>query len=127
MLYLKLSKNRKKELKYFCLQYNEWKKLYSEYCQSREGSLVRVSEIKSKESKTETYGINRADLRNNIDLIEHTVKRLPKSVSIYIFRAVTEGYTYKRLCKEYDIPISEKEFKAAYERFFQMLHDEKGF
>ena len=70
-----LSKHRFYELKHFCLQYPEWKKLYFD------------ADGWGKGDTTSRDGIRRADIRKNMELIEYCAMITNRD----ILRYVTEG------------------------------------
>lgn len=84
-----LSKHRFYELKHFCLQYPEWKKLY-----------LQLDGWDGKGDTTSRDGIRRGDIRRNVELIEYCARITDRD----ILRYVTEGislpvymrYSYKR-------------------------------
>lgn len=71
-----LSKHRFYELKHFCLQYPEWKKLY-----------LQLDGLDGKGDTTSRDGIKRADIRRNVELIEYCALITDRNVLHY----VTEG------------------------------------
>ena len=90
-----LSKHRFYELKHFCLQYPEWKKLYSE-----------ADGWNGKGDTTSKDGIKRGDLKTYIEIIE-TCARL---VDYNILKYVTNS--------KLNLPI---EMRYSYIRFFWEL------
>lgn len=94
-----LSKHRFYELKHFCLQYPEWKKLYS----TLDGWNDEIG--KNKGDTTSRDGIKRADIRKNMELIEYCVLITDRN----ILRYVTEGIS---------LPVS---MRYSYRRFFWEL------
>lgn len=90
-----LSKHRFYELKHFCLQYPEWKKLYFD-----------ADGWSGEGDTTSRDGIRRGDLKTYMDMVESCVR----STDVDILRFVTtEGIT---------IP---SEIQYAYRRFFWEL------
>ena len=89
-----LSKHRFYELKHFCLQYPEWKKLYL----TIDGWPDEI--CKNKGDTTSKDGIKRADILRNIELIEYCALITDRD----ILRFVTKGapvptemrYSYRR-------------------------------
>lgn len=79
-----LSKHRFYELKHFCLQYNEWKRLYF----SRVGYPTKCSEPPS--DTTSRDGISRADLSYRMQLVEETCTETNRLYSKVLFRMVTQ-------------------------------------
>lgn len=90
-----LSKHRFYELKHFCLQYPEWKKLYFD-----------ADGWSGKGDTTSRDGIRRGDLKTYMDIVESCVR----STDVDILRFVTtEGI------------IIPSEIRYAYRRFFWEL------
>ena len=90
-----LSKHRFYELKHFCLQYPEWKRLYSQ-----------LDGWNGKGDTTSKDGIKRGDILRNVELIEYCAMITDRD----ILRYVTEGGL--------KLPI---ELKYSYRRFFWEL------
>lgn len=95
-----LSKHRFYELKHFCLQYPEWKKLYSDL----DGWTKESG--KNEGDTTSRDGIRRADILRNIELIEYCAMITDRD----ILRYVTEGGVH--------LPV---ELRYLYRRFFWEL------
>ena len=90
-----LGKHRYYELKHFCLQYPDWKKVYSEL----DGWGSECG--KAAGDTTSRDGIRRADIRRNVEMIEECARLVGND----ILHFVTEGgisipeerrYDYKR-------------------------------
>ena len=78
-----LSKHRFYELKHFCLQYPEWKRIYAKL----DGWPDEIS--KNEGDTTSRDGIRRAQIGRNIELIEECARLVGKD----ILRFVTESQT----------------------------------
>ena len=94
-----LSKHRFYELKHFCLQYPEWKRLYS----LADGWSDEIS--KNKGDTTSKDGIRRGDMKTWIGLIEECAM----ITNPELLRFVTEGIA---------LPV---ELRYDYSRFFWEL------
>lgn len=94
-----LSKHRFYELKHFCLQYPEWKKLYLQL----DGWSSEIG--KNEGDTTSRDGIKRGDICRNVELIEYCAMITDRD----ILRYVTEGIS---------IPV---ELRYSYRRFFWEL------
>ena len=68
-----LSKHRYYELKHFCLQYPEWKKLYSQ-----------LDGWSGKGDTTSKDGIRRADLKTNIEMIEDCADSIDRDILRFV-------------------------------------------
>lgn len=69
----KLSKHRYYELKHFCLQYQEWKKLY-----------FLADGWSGKGDTTSRDGIRRADMKAYMELIEHCAMITNRDILRYV-------------------------------------------
>ena len=73
-----LSKHRFYELKHFCLQYPEWKKLYS----ILDGWSKEAG--KSEGDTTSRDGIKRCDICRNVELIEYCAMITDRDILRYV-------------------------------------------
>jgi hypothetical protein len=116
-----IPKYRHYELKYFCLQYNEWKKLYSEI------SMLRTAKyndsVRTKQIIDPTLRIveMRQLYSNRINLIEETAEKTDTDLSVYILKGITEGLSYDSLRLRFNIPCSKDTYYDRYRRFFWIL------
>lgn len=99
-----LSKHRFYELKHFCLQYPEWKRLYF----SLDGWSKEIA--KNEGDTTSRDGIRRGDIRRNVELIEYCALITDRD----ILRYVTED--------RISLPV---EMRYSYRRFFWELSRRK--
>lgn len=108
-----LSKHRFYELKHFCLQYPEWKKIYSK-------SDGWAEEIQKNEGDTTSRdGIRRGDLKTRMDQVEQAAA-LCGRFGQDILAFVTTGVLNKT---EWGFPVSSNpEFWVNYRRFFWELN-----
>lgn len=107
-----LPKHRMLELIHFCLQYKDWKELYSTINGSIHGD--------------EHEAVLLADLSKAMDLIKNTSFDTDPVLSNYIFLSVTESVPYYTLRCVYDIPCGKEYFYQTRRRFFWLLSDRKG-
>lgn len=73
-----LSKHRFYELKHFCLQYSEWKRLYS----ALDGWPKEIG--KNEGDTTSRDGIRRADIYRNVELIEYCAMITDRNILRYV-------------------------------------------
>lgn len=117
-----ISKHRYYELKHFCLQYTEWKKLYS----------AGVSTIKSPKffrggnSKNIFDPVGDAAARieifsRHMKMVEQTAIETDPELYSYILRSVTEGCSYVALRTYLGIPCGRDYFYERYRKFFWLL------
>lgn len=120
-----LPKHRYYELRHFCLQYPEWKRLYF----SLDAKIVNfpggVFTDKRIRRPVESIGILRDELSKNMRLVERVCKEADEALWPYIFRAVTEGASYTALSTQYKIPCGKDLFYDRYRKFFWLLSRER--
>lgn len=121
-----LSKHRYYELKHFCLQYPEWKKMYYMLEPAvKSNSLIKISKDIYTKDLYEAAAI-RSDLKRNMEMIDRVAKETDSVMSRWIFLAVTDGANYTRLKTFYDIPCGKDLFYAYIRKFYYLLSLEKG-
>ena len=121
-----LSKHRYYELKHFCLQYPEWKKLYSVLAPAIPGgSIIRVDRSHYEDKIFEIAAL-RSDLKRNIEMVERVSRQVDPILGEWIFLAVTDGVSYTTLKTRYDIPCGKDLFYIYIRKFYSMLSVEKG-
>lgn len=104
-----ISRHRYYELKHYCLQYPEWKKAYRILSEKLEGcskSIISPSETKDSHN-TEHMALAMAAFAQNMKLVEDTALATDKIAAPYIFKAVTEGYTYPYISTVLKSPMEE--------------------
>lgn len=120
-----IDKHRYYELKHFCLQYPEWKKLYSEI----DGLGASRTEDVAARTNTPPDNVYRCvELRSaylkRIELVEKTAIQADPSLASYILKAVTEGLSYNALKARLEIPCGRDTYYSCYRRFFWLLDRE---
>lgn len=121
-----ISKERYYELKHFCLQYNEWKKLYLELSEADyPGSIVHESYGTEFTDKTAEKASTLYDLSRKMKLVEDAARKTDQSIGSYIFKAVTENRSYVYLSSMLDIPCGKDMFYDRYRKFFWLLSKER--
>lgn len=120
-----LPRHRYNELRHFCLQYPEWKRLYSRLdCRFVNFPGGRIQDNRLKRP-VESLGILREELAKNMRLIERICKETDETLWPYIFRSVTEGFSYTELSRIYKIPCGKDLFYARRRKFFWLLSAER--
>lgn len=122
-----ISKNRYKELKAFCLQYDEKK----EKIQYGMNASVQDGMPKgglSTKSPVEQQAIDNITYSKDIRMIEEAAVRANSEIWRYILRSVTAGLPYEFV--EYDeelgkIPMCRKDFYATRKLFYKILNELK--
>ena len=123
-----IDKHRYYELKHFCLQYREWRKIYASYCEA----IVFTSKIGHSTSTglhsdlTSRYAIERAYFADKIKMIEKAAKDSDDFLYPYILRAVTEGLSYTYLKTKLEIPCGRDMYYDRYRKFFWLLNQARN-
>lgn len=115
-----ISKERYYELKHFCLQYHEWKKLHENIVLVNSSSLVKPG-IKSQESPVEHKVEVLSKYWQKMKMVEETCMVCDPGYSYYIFKAVTEGLSYDKLVARYELACSKDYYYDIYRKFFWLL------
>lgn len=123
-----IDKHRHYELKHFCLQYPEWKKLYSQFNNPAISisAIERVPTSNLPGDPTAKRAILKAHYAEKIDLIENTAKEADRYLWEYIIKAVTEGLSYTYLKSRLGIPCGKDMYYERYRRFFWLLSKARG-
>lgn len=122
-----IDKNRYYELKYFCLQYPEWKK-ESEMFDGFYGSSFVISEYSktNKVSDPTFRSVNEMEYRKQcMKIVEQAAIGADPMLASYILKAVTEGISYNCLKTKMNIPCSRDTYYDRYRRFFWLLHNSR--
>lgn len=117
-----ISKLKYYELKYFCLQYNEWKNAY--YClddTSLPSAINRESLCNSVANPTEKLALTKTIYFERIKLIEDTAKETDPELWEYILKAITQDLSYPYLSGVLGIPCSRGTYYNRYRKFFWLL------
>lgn len=120
-----IDKHRYYELKHFCLQYNEWKKAYSNCNESiiYAAGLEKVISTNIPSDLTAKYAIRKVYYGDRIKLIEKVAKEADDFLYPYILKAVTEGLSYTYLKSKMDIPCGRDMYYDRYRKFFWLLSE----
>lgn len=114
-----IPKYRYLELKNFCLQYPEWKKLILSIPEIKTHS--QISSAGNFSDPTEEIVLKRMKYQSLIDLIEQTAYDSEPSIAKWIVKGVTESYTYEYLRYKLDLPAGREMYYDRYRRFFWLL------
>lgn len=119
-----IDRHRFYELKHFCLQYKEWKKIYSLLNDMGINTSMFNDIPKSNDvvDLTASCAIKKAEYRNRIKMVESAAMETDPDLWIYIVKAVTEGLSYTQMKMKYDIPCSRDMYYDRYRRFFWLLN-----
>ncbi|MDO5345315.1 MAG: hypothetical protein Q4E91_06180 [Lachnospiraceae bacterium] len=122
-----ISKNRYKELKAFCLQYDE-KKEKIQYGMNASVQDGMPKGRLSTKSPVEQQAIDNITYSKDIRMIEEAAVRANSEIWRYILRSVTEGLPYEFV--EYDeelgkIPMCRADFYGTRKLFYKILDELK--
>lgn len=122
-----ISKHRYYELKHFCLQYPEWKEEYANLAMSigaDSAVLDGMPKGTDRLDRTGEIAVKLARIKENIRIVEETAMECDSSIGRYIFKAVTEGYSFTYLKTVMGIPCERDMYYDRYRKFFYFLSHE---
>ena len=120
-----IPKHRYYELKHFCMQYLEWKRIYAAIDELSMTSAVceRLPSSNIPSDLTAKYAIRKAHYSDKINAVERAAMDADEDLYIYILKAVTEGLSYTYLKSRLDIPCGRDMYYDRYRRFFWLLSE----
>ena len=123
-----IDKHRHYELKHFCLQYPEWKRVYNEFNDpSMPLSMIeRVSTSNLPGDPTAKRAMMKTVYAEKMHLIEKTARNADTYLWEYILKAVTENLSYNHLKSKFDIPCGKDMYYDRYRRFFWLLSEARN-
>ena len=121
-----IPKDRYYELKHYCLQYPDWKKLYFKLDGDIKVHPIANYIRSTPADPTGKIACIRADLKRAIDLVDNTARDSSAELGDYILKAVTEGIPFVQLQMISDIPCGKDMYYASYRKFFYLLSQRKG-
>jgi len=117
-----LSTNRYRELKYFCLQYYEWKEQLRQLgCGISAYEVTGMPKSNTVAKPTESVALKRAELEKNISLIESAAKQASPIMYKEILKNVSQDIPYRYL----NVPCCLKSFYKIRKEFFIILDKKK--
>ena len=122
-----IEKNRYYELKYFCLQYQTWKRRYEELdgFSGRSIDEIVYSRLNNIANPTHRIAEERSLYLERMEVIEKAAIEADPYLASYILKAVTEGHSYIYLKSRLEIPCSRDTYYDRYRRFFWLLDKER--
>ena len=121
-----ISKHRYYELKHFCLQYPEFKRIYNDLCAKIPGGIILTEGMENAARGTESLYVRQRYL-DKIELIEECARLTDEVIGAYILKAVTENYSYNYLRLKENIPCCKDIYYEFYRKFFFILSHKKDF
>lgn len=117
-----ISWRRYRELKYFCMQYNEKKEKIK--------SIIGLSAVnyghvagrnKKNHSQTEIQAIKVDKLSDDVKLIEDTINEADNTIYKQLLENITESVPYEYL----QVPCGRRQFYRARRKFFYLLSQKR--
>lgn len=114
---------RKRELRYFCLQYADWKHDVEVLKGNvlKGGSVVRLSYGGDRSDSVAEKAIRIAELEGYMKMVKDTCYEADSEIGNYIFVAVTQDLSYKNLCMMHGLPMCEQTYFERLHKFFYLL------
>lgn len=119
-----ISRHRYYELKHFCLQYPEFKRIYNDLCEKIPGGIIRVN--KDDCVPVDESAAVRQRYLDKILLIEDCCKMTDPVIGDYILKGVTKGYSYSYFKTALSIPCCKEVYYEFYRKFFYILDRTKN-
>ncbi len=121
-----LPKYRYMELRYFALQYPEWRRQYAELSGSVGLASKRPEDLYLNGSKlsdrTAEIAIKKKLLFDYMRMVEQSAIESDPVLGPYVLASVTEGLTFVELKSMYDIPCERDMFYDRRRKFFWVLN-----
>lgn len=122
-----ISKNRFKELYYWCLQYHEWRdELRYKADTVRSIEITDMPAVHGGSDPTQQLAVRRAELEQNCQMIEETAMEADPDIYQFLLKAVTnEDITYRYLKMIMGIPCGKKMYYDRRRKFYWLLDQKK--
>lgn len=117
-----IDRNRYYELKYFCLQYSNWKRAYATIIDAINRAAYDIpSKTNVPSDLTGSVATKKLYLSENMQLVEKAIMATDESLYHYLLVGITEGKSYSYLKTVMNIPCSRDNYYELYRRFFWEL------
>lgn len=118
-----ISKHRYYELKHFCLQYPEWKRIHDELCDLNVplSMIENTSTSNTPGDPTAKRALMRMIYSEKIKLIEKIAIETDPYLYSYIIKGATEAKSYAYLKTMLDMPCGRDMYYDRYRKFFWLL------
>lgn len=118
-----ISKYRYNELRYFCMQYPEWKdelRYNTDTVKSKE--ITDMPMGGERHNQIEELAIRRVELQRKCNMIEEAAQEADNAIKDYIIKAVTnDGITFTYLQNIMGIPCGKTYFYEKRRKFYYIL------
>ena len=119
-----IPKHRYYELKHYCLQYPEWKRVYNSLgLKAMEQHEIKGSDIPKP---TEREALIRYECLKGIELVEQCAKEAWPELYYNLLLGVTEGRPYDVLRASLGLQCSREDYYNHYRKFFYILSQRRG-
>lgn len=115
-----ISRHRYYELKHFCLQYPDFKRIYNSICDDIPGGIVKVK-TDDVVSKDDRKMATRQRYLDQMLLIEECSQLTDPVLGTYILKGTTQGLSYTYLRMHDNIPCGKDMYYDLYRKFFYIL------
>ena len=114
------------ELKYFCRQYDDWKKALTliDGWQTSPNDISGIIKGCPPVSQTERIALSRVFYSSCIDIVDKCIAELDTALAPYIKKGVTEGDGYNKL-QSNGCPCCRETYYEHYRYFFWLLSKER--
>lgn len=121
-----IGKYRALELRYFCRQYDYWKRDLAYLSYEAMGKAQQTDRPWSKPQldfldPTADLAIRMVAYQKKIELVEKAARLADDELASYILKAVTEGRSFTNLKTKYQIPCERGMYYDRYRKFFWIL------
>lgn len=123
-----ISKHRYHELRHYCLQYPDWKRLYSQLDSFtvKSGSISKIPDANSHGDPTSRLAFAKVYYSDRIDMVDRVAKETDETLAPYILECVTQGMSYDDLVSRHKVlPCGKDLFYVLYRKFFWNLSRER--
>lgn len=114
-----LSRWRYRELKYYCLQYPEWREKIRSMTYIKSVKISDMPKSSKIENVTEKIILKKIELEQKCKIIEQTAKEVGFSIYKELIANVTEGVSYYNL----NVPCGKEYFYKVRRDFFLKLSE----
>lgn len=121
-----IDKNRRKELEYFCRQYESWKEEYKLIDNVKSPVIMPTYISKNGTSDpTAKLAIRKESLWKKIQLIQDTAKEAEPTISDYLILGVTQDITFPCLSAKLGIPCGKDMYYDRLHKFYWLLDQKR--
>ena len=120
-----INHNRYLELKYFCFQYDEWKRQLREitYLKSIQSKEINTNYISDR---TSNIALKRRLLLSKCEMIEQTAIEVAPDFYQGLIKGITQNISFEKLAARGDVLVGQREYYFEYRRFFHVLDKKRG-